>query len=173
MWPRPRHYWRKALKARPSKRLALLMAAPSCDPAGTFARLSQAPQPALGWLSRFVAFLTTPFKFLGVSGWKETGCSASAEGSPVRDAQHSTDGFWTIDIALTSFVIAGHAAPQGGFVRLEVEPGTRAHEVCAATAVTKGTALAVGGPVVIDTDGPFLEIHPDEDFRIAAAAVVV
>jgi hypothetical protein len=39
-------------------------------------------------------------------------------------------------------------------------------EVCAATAVRAGTELAFGGAVVVDTDGPFLEVHPEDDFRI-------
>lgn len=32
--------------------------------------------------------------------------------------------------------------------------------------------LAFGGAVVIDTDGPFIEVHPEEDFRIVAALVL-
>jgi len=166
MWHGPRHYWRKELRARPPKRLALQWAALVCDPAGTIEQLSHEPQPALGWLSRAVAFLTTPFKRLGISGWKETGCTAAAQGAPVRDAQHSTDGFWTIDLALASFVIGGQTASPGRFIRIEVEPGTRAHDVCAATRVVKGAAVLLSGPVVIDTDGPFLEIHPDDDFHL-------
>lgn len=168
MWPKPRHYWRKALRAKTSKRLALRFAPVVCDPAGTIAQLSHKPQAALGWLSRLVAFFFTPFKRLGISGWKETGCTASAQGAPVRDAQHSTDGFWTIDLGLTAFVIAGQAAPPGRFIRIEVEPGTKAHDVCAATPVTRGATLNLGGPVVIDADGPFLEIHPDDDFHLVA-----
>jgi hypothetical protein len=130
--------------------------------------LSLQPQKALSWFDRAIAFLTTPFKFLGISGWKETGCEANATGRPVRDAQHSSDGFWTIDVALTSFSI-GSAAPDPTppkFVRVEVEPETAAHAVCAARRITSATDIGFGGPVVIDTDGPFLEVHPDQDFRV-------
>jgi hypothetical protein len=130
--------------------------------------LSQQPQKALSWFDRAFAFLTTPFKFLGISGWKETGCDAEASGRPVRDAQHSTDGFWTIDVALASFSI-GASAPDSvpsKFIRVEVEPGTAAHSVCAARRITASTDIGFGGPVVVDTDGPFLEVHPDEDFRV-------
>ena len=28
--------------------------------------------------------------------------------------------------------------------------------------------MEFGGAIVIDSDGPFLEIHPDQDFEIAA-----
>ena len=133
--------------------------------------LSPAPQGELSWFDRAIAFLTAPFKFLGISGWKETGCEAKAQGRPVRDAQHSTDGFWTIDVRLEGLRIgtesANPAPPK--FIRLEIEPKTKAHGVCAATAVREGMPLDFGGAVVIDTDGPFLEVHPDDDFRIVAA----
>ena len=54
------------------------------------------------------------------------------------------------------------------FLRLEVEPDTSAHRICAATPVLEGTRVSFGGAIVIDTDAGFLEIHPDEDFRIDA-----
>jgi hypothetical protein len=143
----------------------------ACDAQGTLAKLSRTPQPALSFFDRLVAFLTTPFKFLGISGWQETGCEAKAAGRPVRDAQHSTDGFWTIDVVLESFAIGGVPAnlSPARYIRLEVEPDTKAHAVCASTPVAAGMELAFGGAVVVDTDGPFLEVHPEDDFRIAAA----
>ena len=52
------------------------------------------------------------------------------------------------------------------YVRLEVEPDTNAHAVCASTPVTAGMGLDFGGAVVVDTDGPFLEVHPEDDFHI-------
>jgi hypothetical protein len=132
--------------------------------------LSEAPQPALSWLDRAIAFLTTPFKRLGISGWKETGCSGRGSGRAVRDAQHSTDGFWTIDVALAGLDVAGVPADLSTprYLRLEVEPGTKAHDVCAAAAPRSGARLEFGGAIVVDTDGPFLEVHPDEDFRASS-----
>jgi hypothetical protein len=130
--------------------------------------LSRQPQAALSWFDRFIAFLTTPFKRLGISGWKETGCTGTGRGKPVRDAQHSTDGFWTIDVAVDELSIGSTPAdttPQR-YLRLEVEPDTAAHEICAATPILAGTHLSFGGAIVIDTDADFLEIHPDQDFRI-------
>jgi hypothetical protein len=82
----------------------------------------------------------------------------------VRDAQHSTDGFYTIDVALEALTVGGETAPAGRFLRLEVEPGTRAHEVCVKAPVKEGTLVTFGGALVVDTDGPFLEIHPDGEF---------
>jgi hypothetical protein len=157
---RIRHYWRKHLEEHAHLRVR----AAFCDAAGTVALLSKEPQEALGWFSRFIALLTTPFKRIGISGWKETGCGGEGSGRPVRDAQHSTDGFFTIDVALEELRVGGQAAPAGRTLRLEVEPGTRAHEVCAKAPVKQGTLVTFGGALVIDTDGPFLEIHPDGEF---------
>jgi len=161
---RVRHYWRKQLSADSARPLA----APPCDAAAAIARLSLDAQPALSWFDRAIAFLTTPFKRLGISGWQETGCTASGRGVPVRDAQHSTDGFWTIDVALSEFAIGPLAADpvQPHFLRLEIEPGTLAHRTCAALPLLVGMPLSFGGAIVIDTDADFLEIHPDEDFLI-------
>lgn len=161
---RTRHYWRRQARGRQPARFAAIV----CDAEGTVSRLSLEPQPALSWFDRSVAFVTTIFKFLGVSGWTETGCDADAVARPVRDAQHSTDGFWTIDVRLEAFWIGSTSADltRTRFVRLELEPGTRAHKVCAGTRVLKDMELAFGGAVVVDTDGPFLEVHPEDDFRI-------
>jgi hypothetical protein len=158
-----RHYWRKSLGP-------LRAAPPACDAPGTLAMLSREPQPPLCFLARALAFLTTPFKRLGISGWKETGCGSEGRGTLVRDAQHSTDGFWTIDIELAALAVAGEPADlsRAGFLRLEIEPGTAAHAVCADQAIDRSTQLEFGGAVVIDEDGPFLEVHPDRDFRVVA-----
>lgn len=145
------------------------MAAVVCDAPTTLGMLSEDPQPALTWFDRWVAFLTTLFKRAGIDGWKETGCAAEGNGAPVHDAQHSTDGFWTIDVELSALSIgqtpASLVPPR--YLRLEIEPRTRAHAACAATPVRRGTPLSFGGAVVIDRDANFLEIHPDEDFQIS------
>jgi hypothetical protein len=139
----------------------------TCDAVRTLAMLSAAPQPSLGWFSRTFASVFTPFKRLGISGWKQTGCTAVAVGRTVRDAQHSTDGFWTIDVALDAFAIGGQPAPGGTFIRIEVEPQTKAHAVCDGSAIRAGAVVRFGGRVLIDTDGQgFLEVHPDQDFSL-------
>jgi hypothetical protein len=160
---RPRHYWLHDLSRRaPSRPVA-----PACDPAGVFRLLRDRPNDALSWLDRVLAFLTTPFKRLGISGWARTGCVALARGTAIRDAQHSTDGFWTIDLALSELSIGEASAPPDRYLRVEVEPGTKAHDVCAEWTVTSGARLEVGGEIVVDDDPPpFPEIHPDERFRI-------
>jgi hypothetical protein len=166
---RPKHYWRRHLRQVAPERFALL----ACYASGTIVMLSGKPQPSLSWFGRFIAFLTTPFKRLGISGWRETGCDASACGQPVRDAQHSTDGFWTIDVQLEALAIGSTQADlsRPRYLRLKVEPKTAAHDVCRSTPILQGTPLAFGGAVVIDTDGPFLGIPPGErlpDRRVEA-----
>ena len=161
---RVRHYWRRRLRQVAPESIAPAV----CDAAGTIAMLSKGPQAELSCFDRWIAFLTTPFKRLGISGWRETGCDAEATGRPVRDAQHSTDGFWTIDVHLDSFAIGSAAQDSSttNYIRLEVEPDTAAHAVCARAQIREGMLLGFGGAVVIDTDGPFLEVHPEDDFRI-------
>jgi hypothetical protein len=55
--------------------------------------LSTKPNDALTDFDEQIAFLSTPFKRLGIQGWTQTGCSASGYGKPVREAQWSTDQF--------------------------------------------------------------------------------
>jgi hypothetical protein len=84
----------------------------------------------------------------------------------VRDAQHSTDGFWTLDVALDRLGIGEMEAGTGRFLRIEVEPGTAAHAVCSARLIEARSAVRFEGPLLVDTDGPFLEVHPAEDFGV-------
>ena len=157
-----RHYWYHELKP--------LRAARACDAPGTVAKLSEAPQDELGWFSKAVGFLTTPFKRCGISGWQPTGCEAKVAGAAVYDAGHSTDGFYTIDLRLESFVIQTESMSPSleRYVRIEVEPKTAAHNLCERLGgVREGQRVLCGGPVVVDTDGEgFLEVHPDDDFRV-------
>ena len=111
---RIRHYWRKHLVEHVTARTRAV----TCDAATTVALLSKEPQEALGWFSRFIAFLTTPFKRIGISGWKETGCAGKGSGRPVRSAQHSTDGFYTIDVLLEALTVGAEAAPADRYLRL-------------------------------------------------------
>jgi len=167
---RIRHLWYHRLRGREKSRVARresrVLSGRRCDPAATLAKLSGRPQPALGWFSRAIACLTTPFKFLGISGWVDTGCSGEGIGRLVRDAQHSSDGFWTVDIALDGLSIGALEAPDERYLRLECEPATAAHGVCADRLPLAGETLRFGGPLVVDTDGPFLEVHPSEDFEV-------
>lgn len=140
-----------------------------CYPQETIDCLSDKPNPALNWFDMAVAFFTTPVKRLlpNIFGWKQTGCTAFATVTLVRDAQHSTDGFWTLDTSVKQLTIGNVTfASAGKFIRIEVEPNRKAHDVCTAMPPKQGQQVKLSGPVLIDDDGPFLEIHPVDYFQI-------
>jgi len=142
----------------------------TCNGAWVVSRLGTSSESSLGNLDEAVAVGSTPLKKAGIQGWVDTGCNASAVGTPVRDAQHSTDGFWTIDLRLRSFT-AGDAQldpSQPRYVRVEVEPDTPAHAHALAKA---GVPVAVHGRVFIDTHHgeQLIEIHPYDPMTVASA----
>jgi len=126
--------------------------------------LDRRPQPPLSGFDEAFAFIATPvFKqFLGIEGWDETGYIADGRGAPVRDAQHSTDGFWTVDIEIEFFRILRLVRRGPGlFIRLEIRPGRHAHVTCEGhKGIKVGEKIAFKGPVLLDHDASFLEVHP-------------
>ena len=149
-----------------TREAALAGERPVCRPSDIVAQLDRLPQPELSWIDRKIGALTTPFKYAGISGWEDTGCTGRIVGVVVRDAAHSSGGLFTIDIRLSSVRIGDQTGAPGRYLRIEVEPGTKAHRVCRKRRVRQGAVVAASGPVVFDKDGPFLELHPDEDFRL-------
>jgi hypothetical protein len=140
---------------------------PRCRAANILAELSLAPQEPLGDFDRAIAPLTTPLKESGVSGWTDTGCSAVVTGTAIRQAQRSSGGWWTLDPADVHLAVGRTAAtPPHRYIRVEVAPETTAAKVAGDTPIGPGTRLEVAGPVLVDTDGPFLEVHPDADLRV-------
>lgn len=141
-----------------------------CSADWVIGHVGKHPEDKLGDGDVSVGFLSTPFKRLGFGGWVDTGCFAKAEGWIVRNAQWSTDKFWTLDLKLNSFVIGDRQySPSVGqrYVRLEVEPGTAAHR--SANART-GQYIHVEGVVLIDTHhgDELIEIHPQIPLLVAA-----
>ena len=126
------------------------------------------PEDRLDGFSKDVGFLSTPLKRLGISGWVDTGCDATSQGWAVRDAQHSTDGFWTIDVKLAQFTVNGKTLPGGQqrYVRIEVEPNTPAH---AKAGVRANQFINFGGRVLIDTHHgeELIEVHPFNPITLA------
>lgn len=139
----------------------------TCDPSDVIARLSSSSQKGLTDTDKNLGALSTPWKTDDVFGWINTGCRAQAVGVPVVDAVHSSDDLWTIDVQLKGFIINGVSMPAiTRYLRIEVEPIGRAHDFCEHHLVTTKDTLRFGGPVLIDTDGPFLEVHPIDDFQL-------
>lgn len=139
-----------------------------CNADWVISHLGQHAEDHLDGFDRDIGFLTTPFKRMGIGGWVDTGCEATAEGWPVRDAQHSTDGFWTIDVKLKKLVIQNRTFPanQLRFVRIEVEPKTPAHAKAAARA---NSFISFHGHVLIDTHhgDELIEVHPWDPITLA------
>jgi hypothetical protein len=139
-----------------------------CNPDWVINHLGKHPEDRLDPVSRDIGFLTTPLKRLGFGGWVDTGCEATAKGWPVRNAQHSTDGFWTIDVKLEEFTIQNRKLAGGvqRWVRIEVEPNTPAHAKAAARA---NTFISVHGHVLIDTHhgDELIEVHPFDPITLA------
>jgi hypothetical protein len=79
----------------------------------------------------------------------------------VRDAQHSTDDFWTADVEIIFFRIQNLVRHGPGlFIRLEIRLGRPAHIVGHRNGIRKGQNVAFQGPVLLDHDASFLEVHP-------------
>jgi hypothetical protein len=134
------------------------------------------PNPVLHEVDEAIGIVTTAIKKQGIEGWTYTGCGTQAEAVAVRDAQHSTDGYWTIDVWLTSFRVGSmngiwnlHVG-EGRAIRIEAKPGTKAHDVLnddEDLRPRKGDKLRLSGPLYID-HGHFVEIHPEESITITS-----
>src|SRR5207253_7597688 len=106
----------------------------TCDAAREAKRFMQVHKDPLKAVDRIAGFITTPLKYLstaidGPGAWEPTGCYASGTGRPLWRAQHSTDDLYTVDVELSSAEVNGVPVPSGRYVRLEVKPGTPAHEI--------------------------------------------
>jgi hypothetical protein len=154
-----------------------------CNSNVVLGSLSTSPQETLSWFTEVIGVGTTGLKKIGVgSRWEDTHCNARGIGRAVRDAQHSTDGLYTIDVQLLKF-----ALPRGGFVerpngirfmRLEVRPlYPAAHNFANNHNIKRGDVLAFAGPVrwdihdkpdhvkvippnLVIKEARFLEVHP-------------
>jgi hypothetical protein len=134
----------------------------NCNPEWIINHLGVQAEDRLDDFDRSIGFLSTRLKELGISGWAHTGCFAEATGRPERDAQHSTDGFWTIDVHLSGFVILNKSLSADNYVRIEVEPGTSAHAAVEARPPRENEMIHFTGEVLIDLHhgDELIEVHP-------------
>jgi hypothetical protein len=154
-----------------------------CNANVVLGSLSPQPQESLGWFTEVIGIGTTGLKKVGVgSRWEDTHCNARGIGRAVRDAQHSTDGLYTIDVQLLKFALrnGGFVGTQGTnrFMRLEVRPlYPAAHNFANNHQIRRGDVLAFAGPVrwdihdkpdhvkvippnLVIKEARFLEVHP-------------
>lgn len=116
------------------------------------------PNPPLNILARTTGVFTTYCaKMLGIQGWRNYHVRVVADGAVVQTAS-STDGFYTIDIAVKHLVVDGEPVKieHQRYIRAEVKPWVRSG---ASLPVSKGDDVCVSGSLMWDGDG-FLEVHP-------------
>ncbi len=139
----------------------------SCNSGGVIEKLRMDKQgPVRG---EWTGIATTPLS-VASTHWRSTTCSASGVGRVYQRPQHSSDGFWTVDVELISFEVGGVQKPAGTrFIRLEVKPrffgGGKAHDFFDTQSLSVDERVKFEGPVYIDKDGPFLEVHPGDVFE--------
>jgi hypothetical protein len=123
-------------------------------------RLRRKPCPKISFLSSVTAVGTTPFKCLGIQGWKDYGLNAAARGVVVQH-RISSDGLMTVDLRLLSLAVDQVAIPILGprYIRLEIYLGKVS--VNRSLLRQPGTIIRADGKLVWDTDGWF-EIHPQK-----------
>jgi hypothetical protein len=163
-----------------------------------FQMLSRKPQPQLSRFDMDAAGITTPIHDKGpllqavaagavfglpgllgsfllnairkkpLLGWADTELWGTGSGVVQYPVPRSNDKFYTIDVELRDFTVAGQPAPSGRyFIRIEVKPGTAAHLYCAGVPITRGDVVEFSGPVMIDCHPPplpppFLEVHAQQ-----------
>jgi hypothetical protein len=142
-------------------------AAPSilaADDPGIQANLGGKPAPKVSLLAAVTGFATTPFKCLGIQGWKDYHLQAEARGTMVQH-RVSSDRFLTVDLRLDSLFIDGVPIllSDAKFIRLEIFLGKVSVEK---SIFAEEAVIVAEGKFVWDTDGWF-EIHPQkkEDVR--------
>jgi len=151
-----------------------------CNPYWVKHELSMQNQDALNAFDKAVGLISTEVgKESGISSWENTGCYDRAGAEPVRDAQHSTDGVYTVDGEIKGITVGDNWATTPNawlpltfgdpgipdsirFVRVEIEQGTAAHDYAEQHPINYRALLSVSGPMYVDTDGPFMEIHPND-----------
>ena len=118
--------------------------------------LSRRQRP-LGWWARNLAFLTTPFKQLGIQGWHDYPFSGTISGVIYQIAK-SNDGFCTIDVRVKSLQQDRSEVDLifDYYLRLELSRSV-GREIC--RQVHKNDTIIATGKFLWDGDG-FLEIHP-------------
>ncbi len=148
--------------------LGELIAFPECS-INPKARGLHADHDPLRFLDRATGILTTPFKYLGISGWTDLGVRAEVLGRAKHGSAWSTDGFTTVDIHTDRLEIAiglsrcryerPPGAPYEAEVRVEVKPWIL---FPTEIGVQEGDAVHFCGRLRIDHDrGGFYEIHPE------------
>jgi hypothetical protein len=141
-----------------------------CDVNSQIKQITGYHKLALGPKEQISGILTTPLKYAsslidGPSAWRDTGCNASGKGVPLYTAQLSSDGIYTVDVAIRHVEVEGQPVPDGEgakYVRLEILPGRPSHASIGKRRPGCSDLIRFSGPLVWDKDPPHghMEIHP-------------
>lgn len=104
-------------------------------------------------LDQWTGFITTPFKCLGLNGWRQYATTVAVNGV-VKQAATSTDGLRTLDLLLTD--VDGQQPPTVRYARAEV---IRCVWARLDHPPRDGDRIRVTGRLHWDGHG-FLEVHP-------------
>ena len=139
---------------------------PSHRPADPYAArqlLTQQPGHELTHFDRWSALFTTPFKCLGVNGWRRYHFKVVALGV-VKNAATSWDGLRTVDLQISQF--SGDRPddlnPSPRFIRVEIVRSVWKH---LPLPISPGDSVRVEGELHWDGHG-FLEIHPQRHTEV-------
>jgi hypothetical protein len=128
------------------------------DVATLGARLRSEVNRPLSRFARRAGLLSTPFKRMGIFGWRDSGLWVVAVGEVVQVAW-STDGFVTADLRLEGLTVAGEKVALPGTRYLRAEICERAIGLAKTDRPRAGGRVRLAGRLMWDGDGWF-EVHP-------------
>jgi len=108
--------------------------------------------------SRAAGFFFTPFKRMGIMGWRDLGYDGEITGL-VKQTAKSTDQFYTVDMKLETLQIDGRNIPFTGDRYLRAEICLCEVKLPESERPQVGEKVWMRGRMVWDGDG-FVEIHP-------------
>jgi hypothetical protein len=135
---------------------------PHLKPPFSESDLRPVPNPALRRVARALGFFTTPFKRLGVLGWRDVHIDAVAVGV-VEQVATSTDHFVTTDLRLIELTANGATVELTSPRYLRAEICARKLRLAKAALPCEKDKVRIAGQVMWDSDGNgFLELHPQQ-----------
>jgi hypothetical protein len=126
--------------------------------------------------ARIFGAFTTPFKYLGISGWTDLGLRAQVTGRVYQDSAWGTDGFTTIDVEIHELeILTGGpgcsyrrvSGDPAAYIRIEIKPWVKSP---ALAGVKAESLVKVAGRLKVDHDADFFEIHPEHETDILRLA---
>ena len=116
------------------------------------------PNKEVSCFARALGIVTTPFKRLGIFGWRDMRVDVVVVGD-VKQAVVSTDHFVTVDLRLLSVIADGQPVALSSERYLRAEVCERQLALPPSRWPRPGDRVRISGLLMWDGDG-FLEVHP-------------